>query len=131
MTPKQINYVVAMKRGWKREWSDTAYGYLWYSPNGNMSNGGPDYCHDLNVLREVEMSLDGDTHAAYVAWIYKVVGVEPDTIFADDMRKVVCASAAERCEALLKMWGLWEVETDQSNNDKWAAGLQIVNASDL
>jgi hypothetical protein len=88
MTPDQINRAIAEACGRK--------GQALY----------PDYYHDLNAMADAEKTLDDGLASIYTAWIFRLNSVEPDTIFAADIRKVFCATAAQRAEAFVLTLGL-------------------------
>ena len=67
----------------------------------------PDYLSDLNAMASAEKALVDDKHGIYQAWIYHINEVPVDTIFASDIRKVICATASQRAEAFLRTIGEW------------------------
>lgn len=67
----------------------------------------PDYPNDLNAVHEAENTLDGSNvnpqlRYTYADYLYRIV--------VPENRQPFRATAAQRCEALLRTWGLWEEE---------------------
>ena len=78
--------------------------------NGKHDQHVPNYTGDLNAMHEAETVLINDKEGIYEANLYLVCDVEPNTIFASDTRKVICATAAQRAEAFLRTIGKWGEE---------------------
>ncbi len=82
--------------------------YVVWIKDGVWVESLPDYLHDLNAIREAEKRLAGPA----------VSGVHPgaDSDYVDKLSQLVgykgfgfvTATAAQRCEALLKTVGLWK-----------------------
>jgi hypothetical protein len=68
----------------------------------------PDYLTDLNAMHEAEKFLDESQDHPITYWeeLEKVVGCK-DSNDGNEMRKVICATAAQRSEAFLRTLGLW------------------------
>jgi hypothetical protein len=91
MTPCEINIAIAKKMGWGEKYIDKKA----YRPITNA----PDYYHDLNACYEAEMMLDHEQKTDYIRLLNK----------GDfSWRRLAFATAPQRCEAMLKTWGLWE-----------------------
>ena len=69
----------------------------------------PDYLNDLNAVHEVE-KLFASTQYFYE--LQTVCGMPRGLVIYDieSIKHLIIASAAQRCEALLRTWGLWEDE---------------------
>lgn len=76
-------------------------------PTGEFYSVPPDYFHDLNAMHEAECGINENCQAIYEAELYRVCGVNPQTIFAKDTFKMFCATAAQRAEAFGKALNLW------------------------
>ena len=77
----------------------------------------PDYLADLNACHEMEKRLDYEQCEAFsntVADIVQAANREKDYAFPWSFARIH-ATAAERCEAFLRVMGLWE---DEANTTK-------------
>lgn len=119
MKPEDVNRLIAEKCGWEyiiTSVEGISYGVV---PAGSAGESPfrklPDYYHDLNAVHDAEAWLDDkdvDTKSLYwdhlclVCWPEEAEG--SDTFIRD---YAVCRSTAQqRCEALLRVWGLWKEE---------------------
>lgn len=70
------------------------------------------YYHDLNAIHEAFLKLDFDSQVVFVATLLAIQhGVDRDyfdKISWSDSPQLVNATAAQRCEALLRTIGRWE-----------------------
>lgn len=128
MTPEQINIAIAESIGWKRgtAWSDPPEWYLHGTANGCFSLDGragtkllPDYFADLNRCADFERTLDFagfQGRQDYEKWIRLIVardnGLNYDADCAGDFG-LITATAIQRCEAYLRVKGLWVEEYKQ------------------
>jgi hypothetical protein len=125
MTDDQIRIAIAEWCGWKWKPSNiTAFGAshplgalgAWYDPHGNKSLTGPPYYHnDLNAVHEAEKMLTGfEQKRKYRDALICAVGLNPEYWCrkeftpSEEYLRVACATARQRCEALLKTVGLWK-----------------------
>lgn len=135
MKLEEINRTIAEKCGWRIEQCGATW-MLRKPPEDRVVSSGhradhdiktiadyqkvfyaknclPDYYHDLNAVHEAEAWLDDkdvDTKSMYwdylclVCWPEEAEG--SDTFIRD---YAMCRSTApQRCEALLRTWGLWK-----------------------
>jgi hypothetical protein len=70
----------------------------------------PDYLSDLNAVHELEKRLSRRDYWYYAdIHLLDVVGRDNNARpFGGEQASARCATAAQRCEALLKTLGLWE-----------------------
>ena len=110
MTNQEINIAIAKACGWSYRNADDGSGEYWHNPQGKIKPDDliPSYTIDLNAMHGAEKTLTDDKEGVYEAHIYLVCDVEPDTIFASDMRKVICATALQRAEAFLRTLNKWK-----------------------
>lgn len=116
MTPESQRIAIAESLGWK--WKETRRHHFgavepireWTNPSGD--NQGihpqiPNYPEDLNACAEMEKTLDIDPdnadspRYAYARALYNVCA---------DKTQPFRATAAQRCEAFLRVKGLWKEE---------------------
>lgn len=117
MTPESQRIALAKWAGWKfinhrigPDIVDPA-SYPWAclsgrNPKDDTMDGLPDYLHDLNAVHELEIKLGQDLLSYSYYWKLCDVVVIKDTDVSS--LALVCATASQRCEALLKTLGLWE-----------------------
>ena len=60
----------------------------------------PNYHGDLNACAEMEKVLTDDQHELYRIELFEICG--------DNSRKIVSATAPQRCEAFLRTIGKWQ-----------------------
>lgn len=114
MTPEQINRAIAEHCGWHHFISNDEYGNARAlrpyeeAKTGCVFTDIPNYNGDLNAMHEAEKELPDEAAGVYEGHIYEVCKVQPDTIFASDLRKVICATAAQRAEAFLRTVNKWK-----------------------
>lgn len=106
MTNKEINIAIAEACGWKV----SSFGW-WINPDD--TNGGdpgpPDYCNDLNAMREAAIALrvtDRMQYALYHKQLERVVAIGNSTDEAHSWM-VADATAKQRAESFLRVKGLW------------------------
>ncbi len=111
MTDEQINGAIAPIHGWDldpeeaHEWESR--GSWVKSPRGQMKGRYeiPNYCNDLNAMREAEMTLpvhggnghEWDNSRSEFRWHLGLICLQP-----------IHATARQRAEAFLKTIGKWE-----------------------
>lgn len=117
MTPERIRIKVAEAMGWtgpfvEREWLRE------YGPEGEDVWGKcvgtnpqwerdqvPNYPFDLNACAEMEMALNWDEQLSTEADRYRY---ELTKVCGNDRDLIHVATALQRCEAYLRVKGLWE-----------------------
>lgn len=108
MTPERIRIKVAEAMGWKHP----EYGYMqnaWRESNGSW-HFGSNVLDDLNACAEFEGALTNEEHNKYRRILAKVVGERESPSYSTPgwRRRYVSATALQRCEAYLRVKGLWE-----------------------
>lgn len=114
MSPEEKRIAIAGWMGWK----DLSYSTNWLTrPDGSKQfyhtiqtsweEFVPDYVNDLNAIHEAESKLMEGRSSCKLFWDYceylrEIVPAD----FGTDT--VIHATAAQRCEALLKTLGLWK-----------------------
>lgn len=104
MTDEQINRAIAEACGWTEihdsgPWHNhKPWGYPPQPPGtgGNAYKYVPNYCVDLNAMKEAEMTLTSVQLLNYIAMLYNVCDDAP------------LASSRQRAEAFLRTLGKWE-----------------------
>ena len=102
MTHEQQRSAIAKWCGWRYADSrEIAFGATqplkkWHDPEGCF-NPPPDYPNDLNAMHKAE-GLLGEKRGAYEAWLQSI---------CRSLRNSICATAAQRAEALLRTIGKW------------------------
>lgn len=113
MNPEEQIIAIAKACGWKKSLGDwkapagTTVKIVREASDGDAYTYPPDYLNDLNAMHEAEKTLDANEQCFYQAYLYKVVGVHPSSIFAEDIHKLFCATATQRAEAFLRVMGLY------------------------
>lgn len=127
MTDEQINIAIAEACGWKPDddgagintWDASWVGRKLYGMKPLIGNGYlvdqvvPDYCNDLNAMREAEETLVGDSpedavrEAEYCHQLFRVINPTRGGMGTDEFSKLH-ATARERAEAFLRTIGKWE-----------------------
>jgi len=110
MTPNEINEAIARSMGWTdfEEMDDCVQGF---HPDNGFHRPLPDYYADLNACAEFEQSLSAKPEGS--------LGVVEQESYADEIYGMICgphftafnhitATAPHRCEAYLKVKGLWK-----------------------
>lgn len=95
MTDEQINAAIAEACGWgqKPVVNTDGKGRIWVT-------NCPNYCNDLNAMREAEEALNTDElFEQYYLTLYETTR---------STRWPVCAKARQRAEAFLKTIGKWK-----------------------
>lgn len=129
MTPESQRLALAKWAGWKfiehRIGSDIVdvASFPWaclsgMNPKDDTMDGLPDYLHDLNAVAQLEERLDAKEARVFgeqlckvmtphsANWGFILYSKYPWTGF--DVYTLAHATAAQRCEALLRTLGLWE-----------------------
>ena len=111
MTNEEINKDIAEYCGWKYEFNgnDEDPEWYWIPPNNPDGNGtAPDYCNDLNEMREVERLLDDDQWLEYMLNLQYVLRRNPDRgkwiVCQDNMH----STAAQRAKAFVITIDKWK-----------------------
>ena len=111
MTNEEINKIIAEYCGWKYEFNgnDEDPEWYWIPPNNPDGNGtAPDYCNDLNEMREVERLLDDDQWLEYMLNLQYVLRRNPDRgkwiVCQDNMH----STAAQRAKAFVITIDKWK-----------------------
>jgi len=92
MTPEQQNIAIAEVMGWTR------HGCYWLKPGSRNTRRLPAYHSDLNACAEFEATLTGNEWDKYCDH------------FGGSLRGCASATAPQRCEAFLRVKGLWRDE---------------------
>ncbi len=97
MTPYEINRAIAKEAGWTFDKSDDT----WNGPNGEELSRCPDFYSELDLIQAVllEESQEVRNNMCHVLF-------DMGLMFVCDL---LVATAAQRCEAYLKVKGLWKV----------------------
>jgi hypothetical protein len=109
MTPEAQRIACAESQGWERT-TDWRSGWMLRTPEWPKGMPGdlPNY-DDLNVLRELEKTLDDETWKKFDAWLadiaYRAI---KDTKPLPKYFRKCSASAAQRLEAYLRCKNLWQ-----------------------
>jgi len=100
MTEKEINIVIAEARKWRGQRFDHIKQRLTYD--------APDYCNDLNLMREAERLLDDDQWLEYMLNLQGVLQRDPYRgkwiVCQDNMH----STAAQRAKAFVITIGKWK-----------------------
>ena len=107
MTPEQINIAIAESQGWKfvpshdHEILGRAVPEYWeHDEHSRIYNDHvADYCNDLNAMHEVELGLTTQKFETF--WV-KLASMYPE-----EARYAVSATALQRAEAYLHTIGKW------------------------
>lgn len=118
MTPEAQRVAIAEWCGWiwhgDASWPKSPNNYYWKSSDQNAISYQllPDYASDLNAIVSATRHLDEFEHIEFSKQLFHLLDGEyefesvPDNWFVvfDNLH----ATAAQRCEALLKTLGLWK-----------------------
>ena len=100
MTEQEINIVIAEVRKWRGQRFDHIKQRLTYD--------APDYCNDLNLMREAERLLDDDQWLEYMLNLQDVLQRDPYRgkwiVCQDNMH----STAAQRAKAFVITIGKWK-----------------------
>lgn len=118
MTPEAQRIAIAEWCGWKPQKCVSPIDgktelTLWYSqgPRVVTSASIPDYLGDLNAMHEAEEKLTGDDRRTFIFRLYDVLGgAGSRPTWSADIFNYAHATAAQRCEALLRTIGKWREE---------------------
>ena len=120
MDEKEQRIKIAEACGWDcdpeetREWDSrgqwcvapAGYHFKWpYSDLVSKAMHLPDYLNDLNAIQEAVMSLSIPQRSDWSVELNKTMGMESSLCGWQDL---ITATAAQRCEAYLKVKGLWD-----------------------
>ena len=103
MTNRKINKAIAEYYGWKYEFNgnDEDPEWYWIPPNNPDGNGTPpDYCNDLNLMREAEKILFITNN--WDACAYEAALQKETTSWAWH------STAKQRAQTFLKTIGKWK-----------------------
>ena len=103
MSEEEINIAIAEYRGWQILEPEVhrAFTYHWaIEPDGSKSIL-PDYCNDLNAMREVEMTLSNEIYEEYWNQLIFVCMNEGE-------ERMNSASAKLRAKAFVITIGKWK-----------------------
>lgn len=118
MTDNEIRIAIAEQCGWKQiadrgkgidrkdRFHGTRDGY-------DTRRRIPDYTKDLNACAEFERTLEecdevnGEDQLGYMEMLAEVVGAKWGANNQCDMWRITHATAPQRCEAFLRVKGLW------------------------
>ena len=97
MTEQEINIVIAEARKWR--------GHRFDHIKQRLTYDAPDYCNDLNLMREAERLLDDDQWLEYMLNLQDVLKRDPNRgkwiVCQDNMH----STAAQRAKAFVKTIG--------------------------
>ena len=116
MTDEQINRVIAEACGWTDIDGLSAKGLMGTPPESLCSfNYIPDYCNDLNAMHQAEKCLSEKHMREYIFELHNITDGDMNAQgdFWDRAKlyyPVVCATARQRAEAILRALKLWEEE---------------------
>lgn len=108
MTELEINMAIAK-----------ALGKQYHKPTDNELLQGsyyqhePSYTGDLNACHEMEKTLDTENQVFFIAELFSILGIDSPS-FTSEARpndfyfKCCHATAQQRCEAFLRVNGLWK-----------------------
>ena len=110
MSEEEINIAIAEYRGWQILEPEVhrAFTYHWaIEPDGSKSIL-PDCCNDLNLIREIEKTLDDDQWLEYMLNLQDVLQRDPNRgkwiVCQDNMR----STAAQLAKAFVITIGKWK-----------------------
>ena len=117
MKPEDQNATILKACGWtgpfQKEWlkdylrdGDDLWDFCGTNPDGERAPT-PDYLHDLNATHQMEKALTPMESLRYretILWSVYWEGMEPEQVA---LAAPIDATAAQRCEAFLKVKGLW------------------------
>lgn len=106
MTPTEINIAIAERRTGRYD------NYAGYRSIEDLEQNGHDYYHDLNAIHEAELEciFSKMLGMEYGRILHKVCDKEGGYDYKDVLilRWQFSATAAQRCEALLRTIGKWK-----------------------
>lgn len=106
MTNEQINIAIAEACGWKlleTPLDDCGFAAYAKDPNGCPCPSIPDYCKDLNAMREAEIGMTEPMRQTYEQELQRVL-----LRTYEENSWLVSATARQRAEAFLRTIGKWE-----------------------
>ena len=114
MTDQEINIAIAEACGWTKIHAHPSDGQLWGQHpscpderNEYYDHRIPDYCNDLNAMREAEKVLTEKQIRSYAFTLAQVLDTTP-TVDLDDQFLNIHAPAQKRAEAFLLAIGKWK-----------------------
>jgi hypothetical protein len=122
MTDQEKNIAIAETQGWQWWTHDTAGGIKWllkgHQPESwNQTErpeilpgfiSSPDYCHDLNAMHDVELSLSLEEKDRMGEQLDIIVAKYNDPLPIEKCLAKWQAKSNQRTEAYLRMKGLWK-----------------------
>lgn len=105
MTPEQQRRAIAEWMGWKQ--SPIAHLHFWNDETQEATMVIPNYYGDLNAIATAERRLDHSQWNTYVTNLDMVCVPLDDRVITHSLA-VICATAAQRAEALLRTIGKWK-----------------------
>lgn len=129
MTEREQQIAIAEFCGWKLSKETDRFGNAYYQKGEDYRRAGefprtatpiPDYLNDLNAIHEVVNHFSFHQRENYNAKLFQVVSgvnqsiaiTEPNYIF-----QALNATAAQRCEALLRTIGEWQESAVKARKD--------------
>ena len=103
MTPEQINTTIHKACGWTRRHRHTSF----YSNGDNKRLGVPDYYNDLNACAQFEATMTAAQRVEYGFELNNVICAHNAQPYPTRF-EYATAPAPQRCEAFLRVRGLWE-----------------------
>ena len=112
MTDEQINIAIAEHFGWgflaSNDFGKNIYEHKFHGRQSHKSL--PDYCNDLNAMREAEMSVVNSPkyweNLVNIVLGFEYIDFDPTNEYS--CLEVATASSRQRAEAFLKTIGKWE-----------------------
>ena len=100
MSDEQINIAIAEARGWE----PLPEGH--FHPDNPLGQTMPNYCNDLNAMREAEKMLTEHQWGEYERVLRLVC--DGCSYYEGAGKELLHATAAQRAEAFLRTLGKWE-----------------------
>ena len=118
MSPEKQRVAIATACGWTAEQDSNGYwratnqknghaSELWLSERNVWSQGIPDYLNDLNACHEMEKVLTVAQRVTYAHQMGLLLTGGSVGRAIPDWWFIHVATSAERCEAFLRVFGLW------------------------
>lgn len=112
MSPQEMNIKIAESLGWLK--CERLGREVYYDPTGGhvLPHELPNYYADLNACHEMEEKLTEKEEAGYFLELQKII-VPP---YLKHFAPCIRATAPQRCEAYLRVKGLWPTRQSGENN---------------
>lgn len=110
MTERDIRLTIAKALGWSAIWEADASEYNDFDLGGikdGHAGVAPDYPNDLNACHEFEETVGGEDWNQYERHLRAITLRDSQEGTGLD-RRLILAAARQRCEAFLRMKGLWK-----------------------